>query len=101
MKQIKIPILWQSLIQATGLIVYIVGVSWLLQNGQRLFGDDKNLIGPIALLLLLVISASLSGLLVLGRPITLYLNNFKKTAWQSLAYTISWLILGLIILLLI
>ncbi|MFZ5391099.1 MAG: hypothetical protein ACOZAJ_02370 [Patescibacteria group bacterium] len=99
MKLTKLPVIWQSFIQATGLMLYIAGISWLLQNGHRFFGDDKNLIGPIAILLLLVISASISGLLVLGRPITLYLNGLKKSAWLSLGYTIGWLIVELILLL--
>ncbi len=101
MKQIKLPIVWQSFAQTAGLVLYLVGVSWFMQNGKNWFGGDDTLVGPIAILLLLVISASVSGLLVLGRPITLYLNGFKKSAWLSLGYTIGWLIIGLITLLII
>lgn len=43
------------------------------------------------MLLLFVISATVTGFLILGKPITLYLDGAKKEAFRFLAMTVGWL----------
>jgi uncharacterized protein (UPF0371 family) len=69
-----------SFLNALGTAVYVAGVAFVLQNGQRIFGKADNFFGPTAILMLLVVSASITGTLVLGRPILLYLENLKTEA---------------------
>jgi hypothetical protein len=48
------------------------------------------------MLLLFIISASVTGLLVLGKPIHLYLSGLKKEAFVLLFATTGWLVLFLV-----
>lgn len=86
----------KSLISAVGTFLYVAAVAWLGFNNQAIFGKTNNFLMPLFILLLFVISASVTGLLVLGRPIQLYLNGFKKEALVLLFSTLAWLILFLI-----
>ncbi|MFA4937084.1 MAG: hypothetical protein WC575_02215 [Patescibacteria group bacterium] len=52
----------------------------------------NTLLGPVAFLLLFVVSATIVGLLVLGKPVTLFLEGFKKEAVRLLFYTVICLI---------
>ncbi len=85
-------IIFYSILNALSTLLYIIGVAWLMFNGESLFGKMKTFWGPAMLLLLFVLSATIVGLLVLGRPIYLYLNNFKQYAIRLLFYTIGWLL---------
>ncbi|PIQ74097.1 MAG: hypothetical protein COV85_03975 [Candidatus Portnoybacteria bacterium CG11_big_fil_rev_8_21_14_0_20_44_10] len=57
-------------------------------NGENLFGQVKSFWMPVALLLLFVLSAAITSLLVLGKPVILYLNDSKKEAFKLLIYTL-------------
>lgn len=83
----------KSLASAAGVFIYVSAVAWFLFNGQTIFGKASNFFMPLFLLLLLIISATITGLLVLGKPIHLYLNNLKKEAFILLSATLAWLIL--------
>jgi len=83
----------KSLMSATGVFIYVSAVSWLLYNSQNIFGQSTNFIVPLFMLLLFVISAAVTGLLVLGKPTHLYLNGLKKEAIVLLFSTLAWLIL--------
>jgi hypothetical protein len=73
---------------------YIYGVVILMSNAQRLFGAiNNNILGAIAFLLLFVVSALITGTLVLGLPIYLFLNGEKIEALKMFFYTAGWLIL--------
>jgi len=91
MKQSKI-IFW-SAINSIGTAIYISLIAWLMFNGEKIFGQATNFWMPVALLLLFVVSATITGLLVLGRPAYLYLNGAKTEAIKLLFYTIGWLLL--------
>ena len=86
MKNEKIWI-W-SLVNALGVFIYVMAVAWIITNGERIFGQMQNFWGPVAFLLLFVFSALVTGLLVFGRPVYLYLNNFKKEAVKMLLFTV-------------
>jgi SNF family Na+-dependent transporter len=73
--------------------IYIAVVAYLMQNGEKFFGKMDNWLGPVAFLLLFVLSAAVVGWLILGKPITWYLNGKKNEAILLFKYTIGWLFL--------
>ena len=80
---------------AVGTTLYIVVVASFFFNAQNLFGSDggdkKTILIPIMMLLLFVLSAAITGSLVLGRPVLWYLDGQKKEALSLLAYTLGFL----------
>jgi len=90
----KKTIIWGSLVNALGTFVYIALVAWFFFNGERWFGNKPdNFFMPVLMLLLLVVSATITGLLVLGRPLQLYLDNHKKDGVTMLLFTLGWLLI--------
>ena len=73
-------------------LLYTSGVAWVLFNGQRLFGKVTSFWGPLAVLMLFVVSAAIVGTLVLGRPILLYLDGKKDEALRFFGWTVGWLV---------
>ena len=86
-----------SFISAAGVFIYVTLIAWLGFNNQTIFGRTNNFLMPLFILLLFVISASITGLLVLGKPIHLYLNGLKKEAFVLLFATVGWLAIFLIV----
>ena len=87
----------KSLINAAGVFMYVSAVAWLSFNSQTIFGSKPdNFLAPLLVLLLFIISASITGLLVLGKPIHLYVKGLKKEATTLLFATLAWLVLFLI-----
>jgi hypothetical protein len=72
-----------------------------MQNAEKIFGQMNNLTGPIAFLSLFVLSAAVTGSLVVGQPALTYVNGDKTGAVKLFIYTLGWLALGTIILLLV
>ncbi len=91
----------RSLINALGTIAYVSVVATIMQNGEKIFGNMNQTIGPIAFLTLFILSAAVSGGLVLGKPVLMYLNNEKSEAIKLFIYTLAWLALAVIILLIV
>jgi hypothetical protein len=89
MKNIK-PV-WHSLGHSILVLLYVSGVAGLLYNAQRIFGQAQTFWVPVAMLMLFVLSATIVGILVLGRPILLYVSGQKKEGLQFLGYTVAWL----------
>jgi len=71
--------------------VYIILVVWMISNGERLFGQEESFWIPVAMLMLFVLSATVVGSLVLGRPILMYIDGAKKQALEFLGFTVGWL----------
>ena len=90
-----------SLLNAFGIAIYITGIALIIQNGEKIFGKMNNFIGPVIFLLLFVLSAAITGALALGQPVILYLNNHKKEAIKLFLYTIGWLFVITLIVLII
>lgn len=86
----------KGLINAAGVFVYVSAVVWLGFNNQMIFGKPSNFLAPLFMLLLFVISAAVTGLLVLGKPIQLYSDGLKKEALTLLFVTLAWLVLFLV-----
>src|SRR3989338_9833989 len=92
----------RGFVNAIGVFVYVSAVAWLMYNASDFLGAEDNFLIPLFILLLFVISASVTGLLVLGKPISLYLDNHKQEAFFLLFITLSCLILfaaGLLVIL--
>jgi hypothetical protein len=92
----KIEYILRSFLSALGVLAYIALVALLMFNGQTIFGDGKNIIIPIFMLTLFVVSATITGSLVLGKPILLFLENFKKEALILFFSTLGWLVVFLV-----
>jgi len=91
----------QSLLLALGEIIYVFLVALLMQNASQIFGDASQIFAGATFLLLFVVSTAISGILIFGKPILLYLDGEKKDALKMLSYILSWLLLFLLVFLLI
>ncbi len=82
-----------SFVHSVGVVVYTAIVVLIMNNGEKLFGKQMNYLGALAMLLLFVLSATIVGLLVLGKPVLLYMDGKKKEAIKLLLMTIMWLLI--------
>ncbi|MCL5970710.1 MAG: hypothetical protein M1450_04390 [Patescibacteria group bacterium] len=101
MKIEKFSLPFLAFLQATGLTIYIGLVALFMFNAERLFGSKIGVLGPILFLLLFIISATISGLIVLARPGFLFWEKRYKESFTLLGWTVGWLLLYFIIILLI
>lgn len=76
---------------------YIVGVAFIIFNGDKIFGKMNNVIGPITLLLLLVLSAFVVGGLLLAKPVMMYIDGKKKESVSLLVISGAWILVYFII----
>ena len=86
MKNYKLA--YYAAIQSLGVFIYTSGVAWFFFNGNKLFGENNSFWQPLSMLLLLVVSAAITGSLVFGKTIFLYLEGLKKEAVKLLIYTV-------------
>ncbi len=95
----KSGLILKSLISALAVFVYVYGVALMLSNAKYIFGEaePKGMFIPVFMLLLLIISATVTGLLVLGKPIHLYFNGQKKEGITLLLSTLGWLVVLLVV----
>jgi len=79
---------------AGGVLAYVSVIALFFSNAQNIFGDgpDNTFIIPIFMLLLFIISASVTSLLVFGKPIMLYMSGLKREAFILLFSTRGWLV---------
>jgi hypothetical protein len=82
--------IWRrALINSVATAAYITAVSSFLYFGTLIkLGRTNSILAPIALLLLFVFSASLTGFLIFGKPAQLYVDGKKKEALSLLTYTL-------------
>ena len=76
-----------SIAHALGVLAYVSLVVSFMDNAQKLFGDDHPPITGVVALLVFILSALITGSLVLGKPLTLYLDGKKTEAVKMLFYT--------------
>jgi hypothetical protein len=88
--QNKNPI-WHSLGHAVLVVLYVAAVGQIMFHGGQIFGNRDTWLTPIAVLLLFIVSATITGGLVLARPALLYFNGQKEEGLKFLGYTIMWL----------
>ena len=94
-------IIGHSLLHAIGVVAYIVLIAAIVMNGERIFGQEPSLLGASILLLLQVTSASIVGSLIFVRPYIMYQNGQKAEGVSFLIYTLGWLALISIVVLLV
>ena len=83
----KSKLLLRALADSAAAFTYIAGVAWLIFNGEKFFGKVASFWAPLAMLLLFVLSALITGLLILGGPVYFYFEGKKKEAISLLLYT--------------
>lgn len=89
----------QGFLFSLGVVAYVILVVIIMFNGNSLFGTMDNFWGPLAMLLLFTVSAAITGSLVFGKPVYLFLIGFKTESVKLALYTIGFLFLETIIVL--
>lgn len=89
----------QGFLFSLGVVAYVILVVIIMFNGNSLFGTMDNFWGPLAMLLLFIVSAAITGSLVFGKPVYLFLTGFKTESVKLALYTIGFLFLETIIVL--
>jgi hypothetical protein len=82
--------IWKTaLINTLATTAYIIGVACFMYFGTMVkVGRANAILAPIAVLLLFVFSAALTGFLIFGKPAQLYVDGKKKEALSLLSYTL-------------
>jgi len=90
----KSKIILFSLAQALAVLAYILLIAEIMSTMANLFANQPDkFLSPVAFLLLFVVSAAITGFLVLGKSATLYLEGLKREAIELFGYTIGWLVI--------
>ena len=88
----KVSLKMWAFINALGAVSYVALLATFLQGINKIFvKEDDHFLAPIAFLLLFILSALITGLLVLGRPIYLFLDGQKKESLRLILGTAGWL----------
>ncbi len=84
-------IIKQSLTFSALAVAYVFVVATVMRNAAKIFGPDEpdNVLAPVALLLLLVVSAATMAVLVFGKPVMLYIDGKKREAVAMAICTIG------------
>lgn len=91
-----------SALNSLGTMVYITAVALFLNNAQKIFGKvEDTFFAPLIMLTLFVLSALITGLLLLGRPALLYFDGRKQDGLKLLFYTVISLVAILVFIILI
>jgi hypothetical protein len=78
-----------ALVNSVATALYIMLVASFMYYGSTIkIGRSNEILAPIALLMLFVFSASLTGFLMIGKPAQMYVDGKKKEALSLLTYTL-------------
>ena len=79
----------RGMLNALATSLYIIAIVTFINNAQKIFGngDDKFFI-PVIMLTLFVLSALITSLLILGKPLMLYFDGQKKDSVKLLLSTV-------------
>jgi len=78
----------RGIANAFGVLSYIFLLAIFFSKANDFFGKtDHDIVSPMAALMLFVFSALVTGGLVLGKPIMLYLDGHKKEGVKLLFFT--------------
>lgn len=86
-----------SFLSALGVLAYVFLVVEFIANAEMIFSHPNEHLIPVFMLLLFIVSACITGYLVLGKPIFLYLEGKKKEAVSFLFTTVLWLLVFLFV----
>ena len=84
-------------LDSLGTSVYILLVSLVMNHAADSFGRLNEAVAPLAFIMLFVFSALVTGGLILGRPLMLYIDGKKKEGLKLLFYTGASLLILLIL----
>lgn len=87
----KKHILIAALTNAGATTLYVLAIASFLFYGETLLGADElpdTVLAPVLMLLLLVISAAITGFAVFGKPVIWYLDGKKQDALRLLGMTL-------------
>src|SRR6185295_17393679 len=87
----------RGFLNALGTVAYVTLVATIMHSAQKIFRPEDTVFAPMAVLTLFVLSAAVTGGLVLGKPTLMYLNDQKKDAIKLFLYTIGWLAVATVI----
>jgi nitric oxide reductase large subunit len=87
MKQQKL--VGYGVLHAVAVFTYVALVVLVMSHGEAWFGRMNQYTGPLAMLMLFVLSAAVVGSLVFLRPVLWFLDGKKKEAVHLLVYTIG------------
>jgi len=87
----KTEIILKSLIHSLSVAIYVFFVGLLFRHGNQWFGKEDKFLTPVAMLLLFILSAAITGSLVLAKPILLFLDKQKTEALSFFLWTLVWL----------
>lgn len=88
----------QGLYQALGVAAYCSIIGYIMQNGDKIFGEMDNFLGPITFLIMLSVSVLVCGIIVFYKPYKLFFDGKKKEAGDVVLSTATVLIMILAIL---
>lgn len=89
-----------GLLQAAGVAGYVLLISGALSLLQAVLEPSSDFVAATLMLTLLVFSAAATGSMVFGYPAYLMFNKRAKEAVQTFAYTLGFLLLAVILILL-
>jgi hypothetical protein len=78
---------WINALATSAYVILVALFIYLASLGG--FGQNNTVLIPIAMLMLFVFSAALTGFLIFGKPVMWYLSNKKKEALSLLFYTLG------------
>lgn len=90
---IMAKIIKRALINALGTVAYIILVASFMFSMQDITPKEDTIFVITSVLLLFVCSAAITGFLVFGKPVMLYIDGKKKEAVRLLGYTIGIILL--------
>lgn len=87
-----------SFLHALGVTVYVSLVAGFMRWGEGAIGSqDSEWLGPVAILLLLTLSAAVVGSLIFAKPALLCLDGKRKEGLMMTIYTLGWLLVAFVI----
>lgn len=79
-----------AFINALATTLYIIAIGSFMYYGTLIkIGRTNTFLAPIAMLLLFVFSAAITGFLILGKPAQMYIDGKKKEALSLFTYTLT------------
>lgn len=86
----------RSFFHALGVLAYVTLVAFLLSSK---FGVamPSNILAPLTILMLLIVSVAVVGMLIFAKPVMMYLDGMKIEAIRLTIYTVVWLAIFLMI----
>src|SRR3989344_256454 len=86
-------IIMRGFVDALGVLAYVVLFAWSVNNLEAWLGDmPETWLTPVFMLLVFIVSACVTGSLVLLQPILLYVEGQRKEAVHLFVYTIGFLV---------